>query len=808
MSNSDAVPPGPAAPTAERTAAEQPTPQPADSPAGTSASTWLGPRVVILALVFCALVWWTGRPPRPRSAGTPDTEFSSARAMEHLKVIAAAPHPVGSAEHTRVREYLVAQLEALGLATEVQETTALIRAGSTARAATVRNVLARLPGTDSTGAIALVAHYDSVVLAPGAADDGSGVVAILEAARALLAGPALRNDLLLILPDAEELGLMGAQAFVAEHPWMEELALVINLEARGAAGPSIMFENGPDNGWVVRQYAEADTHPVGNSLAEEVYRYLPNDTDFSRFSEVGKIGLNFGFIEDAHRYHMASDTPANLSEASLQHHGVHTLSLARHFGMLDLSSTSAPPVTFFDFPLLGVVVYPRSWILPLNAVYLLALTVVLFFALRARRARPRGLIVGFLVALVSALVSAGLSYLMFLWVRGFHPEIGGLVGRLLYTEHWYLLSSLGLAVATVAALYGWMRRWFRPGELALGAVLLASVGLVLSAIWAPLGNWAYLWPAAYGLAAAVAALRWSVERESRWADVWLCLLLGAPALVFLTDMSWMLFVALSISAVHMIAFAAVEYLSLLFPLLELTGRPNRWWLPLVALLAAVLFLVTGVITTGTDDGRPAPSTLLYVVNRDLGSAVWASTQPTNDGWVERFVGSEMEWQGLDHMIPGAQRRYRVAEAVVLEAELAGAEVAVLEDTSAGGVRNVRVAIRSRIGAELLELEPVSPDSIELLSVNGAPLSSAYLYSEEEGPMYGEWRLQHWGVPVDGVVLELRTSAADEPIELVLLETVHRLPQLPGGPGISRPPHLTAHGNSLTDRAIYRQALVF
>jgi hypothetical protein len=89
--------------------------------------------------------------PRYVAPATAQTEvFSGARAMVHLPVVSAQPHPAGTPEQALVRDYLLAQLSALGLQPEVQ------------RAGGVENVVARLPGTASTGAVVVLAHYDSV----------------------------------------------------------------------------------------------------------------------------------------------------------------------------------------------------------------------------------------------------------------------------------------------------------------------------------------------------------------------------------------------------------------------------------------------------------------------------------------------------------------------------------------------------------------------------------------------------------------------------------------------------------------------
>jgi acetylornithine deacetylase/succinyl-diaminopimelate desuccinylase-like protein len=137
----------------------------------------------------------------------------------HLPTIAGEPHPTGSSPaQARVRDYLVHQLTALSLETQVQRTVGPAPALGPGRTVEVDNVVARLRGSASTGAVLVLSHYDSVPGGPGAADNGSGVAALMESMRALAAGPQPRNDVIALFDDGEELFFVGSQAFVAEHP--------------------------------------------------------------------------------------------------------------------------------------------------------------------------------------------------------------------------------------------------------------------------------------------------------------------------------------------------------------------------------------------------------------------------------------------------------------------------------------------------------------------------------------------------------------------------------------------------------------
>ena len=108
-------------------------------------------------------------PPRVVPASAPAAEFSAARAVTHLRAFARTPHPVGTKAHDEVRDYILQQLSALGVQPEVQTATVVSpRWGSPYNAATVQNIVARLPGTASTRAVLLSGHYDSVSAGPGA----------------------------------------------------------------------------------------------------------------------------------------------------------------------------------------------------------------------------------------------------------------------------------------------------------------------------------------------------------------------------------------------------------------------------------------------------------------------------------------------------------------------------------------------------------------------------------------------------------------------------------------------------------------
>ncbi|HZW15105.1 MAG TPA: M20/M25/M40 family metallo-hydrolase [Brevundimonas sp.] len=280
--------------------------------------------------------------PKPAGADAPPAAFSAERAMADVRALAQRPHPVGSADHARVREFLLRRMTALGLQTSTQtgpisrgSARYLRRMGGDPEAAnfTATNLVGVLPGRNpALPAVALMAHYDTVPDSAGAADDSTGVAAVLEAVRAIRArGPADRT-LVVLLTDAEEIGLDGARVFWGGHPLRDRIGAVINLEARGGGGRAMMFETGRGNEETVALFGRAGVRADGgvtsNSLAVFVYERMPNGTDFTIPKDRGVQGLNFAFIGRPEQYHAPASTPEALDRGAVQHIGAQALESA------------------------------------------------------------------------------------------------------------------------------------------------------------------------------------------------------------------------------------------------------------------------------------------------------------------------------------------------------------------------------------------------------------------------------------------------------------------------------------------------
>ncbi len=782
--------------------------------------------------------------PEPVAAGAPDTAFSSGRAMTHVVEIASEAHPPGSPAHARARAYLIGELRVLGLDPAVQTATSMRAGAGHTVAATVHNVVARLRGSAASGrAVLVTAHYDSRGIALGAGDAGAGVAAILEAVRAVRAGPALRNDLVVLFTDAEEIGLLGAQAFVREHPWMDDVAVALSFEMRGGGGPSTMFETGDENGWVIAALARSGAPAWANSLSEDIYRRMPNDTDFTHFREAGVQGLNFAGIGRAHLYHQQYDSPANLSEATLQHHGENALALLRHLGDADLSDVHAPTRAYLSLPCLGIVSYDSVWVRGVAAAAVGAWALAFLFALWIGSS-VFAVLLGTVTAAVYLAAMGALGFLLLQWRVGAHPEVGALQAGLFHEEGWYILALVAAALALAMPVFGLVRRWIAANELATGALIIPAGLAVGATALVPLGAMNLQGPAIAGCVGAAALIGVRKGRRPgmlRWATV---LVAAVPVLVVHTPMVEGVWLAMGMELAAILAIQIGVAIVLLLPALEVMREPGGWWLGLGATAAAAVFLALGIAGAQPSPDRPAPSTLVYALDRSTDEAWWgtdAAREASHPGsaWVAAVgpFGADSPPDSL-RSFTGGRVGYATAAAEVVDAPLprivvvgeegdgeegggesergegeeaggeagddaagedgttdgaAGSEAGAVPADPLGTVPDnaLRIVLHSSVGAEMLRFE--FPESgTQPIAVNGRPLPESPL------PV----RIEHWGAGSDGVALDFPATTRD-PIHFAMIEHLLRPGEILGRDRFARPPELAPNIRMMSDRAMIR-----
>ena len=729
---------------------------------------------------------WTVLPPAPAAVNAPADQFSAGRAFQHVERIGSQVHVAGSPAAADVRNYIVSTLASYGLQPQIQDAVGEdANDGDNFAMAHVHDVVAVLPGTASTGRVFAVAHYDSVQVSYGGNDDGAGVASLLETARVLTHGPRPRNDIVFVFTDAEEACLCGAEAFVSQNPLAAGGGVVLNFESRGSSGPSIMFETSRNNANVVGVYGSSVPYPVATSFAVEVYRILPNDTDFTMFRLSGRFtGLNSAYIDGSGVYHSPEDKPSYMDRGSLQQQGANALALTRAFGRADIAALAKPAghdATYF--PVLGTLVrYPGWLVWPFAALAVIGVLALAILARRRSLIRYGRVATGFGLALIPLLLSAVAAQLLWLLLVAIRPGYANMIDP--WRPGFYRAAVVALVATVVLTWYGLLRRRFGGWTLAIGGLgWLAVLGVVLAAV-TPGGSYLAALPAIAGSIAAMVAIAAGPTRPA-WRPA-LALAIGAAVgVVILAPTVSLFFPALGLATGGAAAFFAAMLALALLPLVEslypaaagdpaaggdapvgvLPRRRLRGALPgIVAVALTVAFVATGLAVDQFSARYPAPAQLMYALDADTGKAQWISTDASPGDWTRRYVTGRDDISGAFPIITG-----EVDTGPAAAANLPAPTVATTADTTDGATRTVSLNVMSHRTVRLVDLR-VEGATVLRATVDGRSVPASVV-----GDHFGV----EFHAPPDGGLPVTLVLKASGPVRIRVLDGSDGLDGLPG-----------------------------
>lgn len=481
-------------------------------------------------------------PAAPQDA--PAAQFSALRAAEVIRAISKDVHTNADAEAiAAVRAFLVNELQDIGLDVQLRTYEKDYPDGSHCTAVDICGVLRG----SAEKSLLLVAHYDSNPgLAPGraqgshgASDDGYGVAVILETLRCLKARGPLQNTVRVVFTDAEETTMLGSEAIAKDTAYNAAASLaVFNIESRGLRGPAILFEASKNNAALLRFYAENNPAPASWSMATDVYRVMPNRTDFTAFMNAGMQGLNFSNLYCIDDNHTPRDAYENISLSAVQGYGEQVLPLVVAFAEGRAPDTFRSDSDMSWFTLMkGVLVSFPSWMnwawLGLAALLLAAYVL----AARARGALKPGRL-WFAAALLGislgvAAAGTGVAYLLALiFNRPF--LLMGLTGIPGFA--WIAIACAALVLALFLLLFrGRLKKGWTQEELTAAPALLSLVFAAAFTILLPGGAFLLSFAVIFACLFGLLALAWRpFGLFTGFAACWVAAPVAALLLVSLT----------------------------------------------------------------------------------------------------------------------------------------------------------------------------------------------------------------------------------------------------------------------------------
>ena len=590
---------------------------------------------LIVGLVYYS--FFSLMPQKGSPSSVEETKFSTERALIPLKEITKAPHYIGTKEHARVRNYLIGQLEELGLETQVQE--GFVINPKWKSLDKPKNIIAQIKGSENGKSLLLLSHYDSALTPSyGASDAGSGVVTILETLRAYKAsGKKPKNDIIVLFTDAEEVGLDGARLFVNNHPWAKNVGIALNFEARGSGGPSNMIvETNGGNKNLIKAFMEANVKfPVASSLMYSIYKMLPNDTDSTVLREGADIdGFFFAFIDDHYDYHTANDTYDNLDVNTLQHQGEYLLPLVHYFGDSDLNQLkSLDDHVYINLPFFKMVSYPFTWVFPMLLVAIVLFIGLIIYGLRKRVLTGNGIVRGFIPFTLVMIFCGILGFYGWKLILLMYPQYQEIQQGFTYNGHTYISFFVLLSLGVLFGIYYKFSKKINVANLLIAPLIfwiLINIGIAI-----------YLKGAAFFIIPVFLGLLslWILIRKDR-PNLILLTIIGSIAIFIFAPLVQFFPVGLGLKMlVGSCLFTALLF-GILLPVIGFYKFKKI--LAMLFVMVASLFFIKAHLSSNFSPNRQKPNSLVYYHDADNNKNYWATYDQELDDWTKEYLGNSPE----------------------------------------------------------------------------------------------------------------------------------------------------------------------
>ena len=643
-------------------------------------------------------------------------DFSIENALDHLRIISKKPHYTGSEYHSVVRDYILNELNNMGLETEIQNqvVTRFCCVGTN-----TSNIIGTIKGSSNGKSLVLLTHYDSRHHASfGASDAGSGVVTILEGVRSFLSKNTIPiNDIHLVFTDAEEIGLLGAQAFVKNHSLVDNIGLVLNFEARGSGGPSYMLmETNGKNGVLISEFINAEPgFPAANSLMYSIYKMLPNDTDLTVFREQANInGFNFAFIGDHFDYHTSLDSFERLDRNTLIHQADYIMSMLNHFSKINLSNLdSENDYVYLNFPILKMLHYPYSWIYPLLIFSIIFFLFIIYLGLAINKLSIQGILNGILALTISLFTCLSITIILWKTISYFNPDYADILHGFTYNGYYYITAFIFLNIFCLFSIY---YRFFKN-----------SSGLDLTII--PIGFWLiinvlisiYLKGAAYFIIPvnlvlfSILLIYFSNFKGNKKMLLWT--FFSVPLIYIFAPQLKMFPVGLGLDNLFITSFFLVLIFVLLLPVFSNFAFKNQ--IKNLTLLIAIVFFALAFLNNDYDVNSKKPNSILYYSDLDSKQSYWLSRNENLDEFTSQFFKKNESIQEASFFSSSSKYGTPHKQSALADfIKFSSSDIQILKDTIVENKRNLQLKISPERKINKIDLTTDDPFVLNSMSVQG------------------------------------------------------------------------------------------
>ncbi len=607
-----------------------------------------------------------------------DPDFNLESTISHLEEIAKDAHPIGTSEHKRVHDYIASEATKMGYNVQLDTLVDHQNYWGYHTITDIHNIIITKIGTNPKGTIAFAAHYDSQPNTPGAADDAAPIATMLSIMETIK-DKSYENDIAFIITDGEETGLSGASLFTQLNPLAPKIEFLFNFEARGNSGPLLGFEPNTKNNFTMDMYLDLE-YSMASSLMYDVYRLMPNDTDFTHFKKLDIGGISMAITEGFVNYHSMTDTPENIDKSSLYHYGKIITQLIDKLGNDSLEADHSYDMTYFNTIGYHSVQYKPIWNL------ILLILSILLFVLYIPLLESKKSFVKIIIGLFNTILFLALSLLcvfVISWILEIvYPHYKAFYSSNFYNAKEYFLGFI-MIITLVFQLYGMLvKKDERINNLHLGGIIFIIIIGIFSYIYIPSGSYIIIVPL-FSFLLLQQLRRFVSDKRTVWIDT----LSAVVPVILIAPTVYLVYVIFSVGQAEL---AMILYAILMIYLMPIFKRSLRLWTMLILSLFLVS-LIRGHTSSSITENQPYQANWTYVNSDD---EEWIMQKDDVLDQVEKayFPNSEL-----------VDRKYGVKKAM----GLADPVTYKIEKDTINGAINIRFkthkeVIRMRMWGQLLE----------------------------------------------------------------------------------------------------------
>ena len=562
-------------------------------------------------------------------------DFSYENINQHLKQISNTPHPAGSDAHQEVKKYILSQCESWGVQVTLDDSSStMIDKGHSIIVGRPQNILATIPGNDSTNIILISAHYDSPSNSHGTGDDGSAISSMLETIRYVSTLPTLKNTVVFLFSDMEELGLLGAKRFIENYPDINSVKLIFNYEARGNAGPNLHFEFSENNAWLASHLSKALTQPYANSFAYEVYKIMPNSTDFEFFKTTSAQGMNSAFLDGFSYYHNPVDNPENLDQKSLMHQASNMLETVLYFAQLNLNVNQFGDAIFFNSLGSWFMSYSESSDSLLILFTMITLLLMIYLIRKREMLILNDIIRGFLYSITSYIICFLTTYFFHSLLLYLYPHYQNFFNNNFYNANYYLITISGLFLFSTYLCHSLFIQAKDSNGIHIGA-LLPNISLVfiLKAL-TPTASYIIYIPLLSYLIFTTANL-FLKKGHPLFHIIYFFSII--PSITLWVPMIYLLFLAFSLHLPYIATVFMLFFTPFLIEFISSTKQLSNKIIPSIIVALLVMSITLAHKHSKPHPDKPLVTNIAYVMDKDSSSSFWISNNTHLDSWTQTFL---------------------------------------------------------------------------------------------------------------------------------------------------------------------------